>query len=148
MNRIFFLLLGFLLLVSSAYASTEPVSASITEQYLQELQSRTKAYLDESTGLEWTKKSESGPAVTWYEAQEWIQSLGNGWRTPTLKELDQIEKNGFYKKFIRTREFVMWSTSRDSRNAWLYIFGRGKTGYYGKGGSRRKTRAIAVRKAK
>jgi hypothetical protein len=89
--------------------------------------------------------SESGRAVTWHEAQKWIQSLGAGWRTPTLKELDGIQKNNFYRKFIRVVEFVMWSTERDSRYAWLYIFGHGSKGYYEKGGSSRKTRAIAVR---
>lgn len=90
--------------------------------------------------------SESGRAVTWNEAQKWIQSLGAGWRTPTVKELDQIEKNGFYLNFIRTMEFVMWAEKRDERTAWIYTFGHGSVGYYDKGGSARKTRAIAVRK--
>lgn len=123
-------------------------SLANTDSFLQELQTRTKIFQDNKTGLEWIKMSESGRAVSWNEAQEWIKSLGADWRTPTVKELDEIEKNGFHHNFIRTIEFVMWAEERNSGTAWIYTFGKGSVGYYGKGGSSRKTRAIAVRNIK
>ena len=38
--------------------------------------------------LEWQENSLSNP-MTWHEAMDYVNSLGNGWRLPTKGELDE-----------------------------------------------------------
>lgn len=148
MKKNLFVWYAFVVILGVLPMSEPALAKAQTEVYLQELQTRSKVFLDKTTGLEWVKMSESGRAVSWHEAQAWIKSLGVGWRAPTVKELDQIEKNRFYLSFIKTIEFVMWADQRDKHTAWIYTFSKGTVGYYDKGGSARKTRAIAVRRSR
>jgi len=49
---------------------------------------RGDAILDTATGLEWQAEATEG--VTWYEANEYAKSLGDGWRLPTIEELSTL----------------------------------------------------------
>lgn len=90
---------------------------------------------DNQTGLEWLE----GPDVpsSWEMAQEWINGLGGGWRTPTLAELEAIYlpdsgRRGTYgdplcldPAFRRDSGYSLWSVQRYHGTAWLFDFSRG-----------------------
>ena len=65
---------------------------------------------------------------TWYDAIEYVELLGDGWRLPTIEELDVIYKseNDFEK------EGYWSSTEFDYRSSWQYEFDSGRKDYYGK----------------
>ena len=113
---------------------------------------------DSKTGLQWLE----GPDVptSWEMADQWVLSLGDGWRLPTTKELSGLylkdsKRKGKYgdplcldEVFRRERGYSLWSVKRSSNSAWMYDFSRG---YYHwteimvKGHF---DRAVAVRKLK
>ena len=62
---------------------------------------------------------------TWYKAQEWIKSLGNQWRTPTLDELDELHSVVGIKSKVGRR--LVWAEAhymygKDTEYAWRYHF--------------------------
>ena len=66
---------------------------------------------DPNTGLEWM----AGPDrdTNWYEAKSWVQSLGSGWRMPTLDELAGLYKKGAGPRnmtpLLKTTGWWVWS---------------------------------------
>ena len=66
--------------------------------------------------------------MNWNEAIEKVKELGDGWRIPTITELQLIwdsENKDLFKK-----EWYWSSSEYDSNNAWLFSFFYGYT-YYG-----------------
>lgn len=90
--------------------------------------------------LEWGPEAEK--PMTWHEAMEWAESLGNGWRLPTIVELRmayEFDVGGFSPDYY-------WSSSEDSADdAWGQYFNFGYQEYYDK---RNKKRVRAVREVK
>lgn len=91
--------------------------------------------LDKKTGLEWIE----GPDVptSWLMANEWVESLKNGWRLPSTAELHDIyledsDRKGKYgdplcldKAFVRESGYSLWSIQRSPNSAYIYDFSRG-----------------------
>ena len=102
---------------------------------------------DTKTGLEW--KAGPDKDTNWNEARSWVQSLGGGWRMPTLDELE-----GLYKKeaggrnmnsLLKTTGWLVWSgETKGSSYARLFKFGSGAPGW-GLRGFSGDGRAFAVR---
>ena len=61
---------------------------------------------------------------TWQEAQDLCQSLGQGWRLPTLEELDYIHRLGKEGK-ITLGNFGCWGEQKDDTWAWSKGFQTG-----------------------
>ena len=113
---------------------------------------------DKTTGLEWLE----GPDVpsSWEMAQEWIRGLGDGWRTPTLKELEAIylpdsTRKGKYGDplcldpvFLRDSGYSLWSVQRFDGTAWMYDFSRGYAHWLDVYFPGRFDRAAAVRESR
>lgn len=90
---------------------------------------------DSKTGLEWLE----GPDIptSWEMAKHWVDSLGEGWRLPSTKQLhslylkDSTRKGkygdplGLDKVFLRESGYSLWSIKRSSNSAWMYDFSRG-----------------------
>ncbi|MBF0546538.1 MAG: DUF1566 domain-containing protein [Candidatus Riflebacteria bacterium] len=94
--------------------------------------SKTQVITDQQTGLKWLE----GPnkATSWVSAQNWIKSLGNGWRTPTRINLKTLYIKGagggacgnMSKAFhFPKKVWNIWAESRDSSTAWEFSFGKG-----------------------
>lgn len=64
--------------------------------------------------------------LTWKEAQKLCQSLGEGWRLPTLIELDYIHKLGKEGKLI-LGNYGCWGERNDADFAWSKGFHTGNT---------------------
>lgn len=78
----------------------------------------------EFNGLYW----QVGPDrdMTWDEANEWVESLGAGWRMPTRTELQGLWDAGVssdnWGPFANSG-FGVWSgEAQDSMSAWCFIF--------------------------
>ncbi len=84
---------------------------------------------DTETNLIWS--STSPTKLSWIEAEKWCESLGNGWRMPTIKELFTLinfEKSNPASDCPDTASDVYWSstTYRSSpSDAWFVGFGYG-----------------------
>ncbi|MFZ2957364.1 MAG: tetratricopeptide repeat protein [Candidatus Ozemobacteraceae bacterium] len=96
---------------------------------------------DVQTGLQWLEGPDK--PMRWSEAQEWINNLGNGWRTPTLTELKGICIFGsrlggpfplnnvgsmplhLDPAFQLDRSYLVWSVEKDSQSAWSFSFAGG-----------------------
>lgn len=62
-------------------------------------------------------------AMTWYEANEVCKRTGNGWRLPTLQELELMyEHKDSIGEFIRK---PYWTSSEDKLFAWAISFDGG-----------------------
>ena len=110
---------------------------------------------DDLTGLQWRE----GPDVpsSWQMAQDWIGGLGDGWRTPTLKELSSLyipdsKRRGKYNDPLHLDEtfqsqsgYSLWSISRNQDSAWLYDFSRGYAHWIGTFWPGHFDRGVAVR---
>ena len=58
--------------------------------------------------------------IDWNDTQTWVNSLGDGWRTPTKAELKEL-----YNEVGKTspiKEDWVWAESRDSSSAWFVDF--------------------------
>ena len=62
--------------------------------------------------------------VTWQEALDLCESLGEGWRLPTTEELDHIHKLGQEGK-MSLGNYGCWGEKRDSEYAWSKGFHTG-----------------------
>lgn len=58
--------------------------------------------------------------LTWYEAQVYVKTLGDGWRLPTSEELDLI-----YKSDNDFEEAWYWSSTEFGKLAWNQYFYNG-----------------------
>lgn len=90
---------------------------------------------DRQTGLQWLE----GPDVptSWVMANDWVNTLGQGWRLPTTEELSAIyledsprkgkynDPLGLDEVFTRESGYSFWSVQRSSNSAWMYDFSRG-----------------------
>ena len=70
--------------------------------------------------------------LTWYDAQDYVKTLGNGWRLPFLNELDLMYQN---ENNLNSQGY--WSSTEfDIDHAWIQYFATGnhsnlnKNGYY------------------
>jgi hypothetical protein len=86
-------------------------------------------YYDPKTGLEWLAGKDED--TTWDEAKQWVDSLGNDWRMPTLKELRTLYKKGLGTRNIptelKTTGWWVWSGEiKGSSPAWTFFFFYGK----------------------
>ena len=80
--------------------------------------------------LEWQQNSSEKP-ITWDEANEYVKSLGEGWRLPTIEEL----KDAFDNKIEGFKSDYYWTSNVNANgdsNAIGVSFGFGDVGYYGK----------------
>ncbi len=112
---------------------------------------------DSKTNLQWLE----GPnrPSSWEDAQEWIQSLGGSWRTPTLAELEGIylpesRRKGIYGDplcldyaFQRESGYSLWSVERYPGTAWMFDFSRGYAHWIDTYFPGHFDRAVAVREA-
>ncbi len=64
--------------------------------------------------------------LTWQEAQDLCGSLGEGWRLPTLEELEHIHQLGQEGK-ITLGNYGVWGEKRDEDYAWSKGFHTGNT---------------------
>ena len=91
-----------------------------------------KTYYDEKTNLEWQVGPDKN--IDWYEANDWIDSLGDSWRMPTIEEYKTIYKAGLGKRNIppelETTGWWGWSNKKDDGYAWLFAFFDGKESWY------------------
>jgi hypothetical protein len=68
--------------------------------------------------------------MTWYEAVEKVKELGDGWRLPTITELQLIWESE-HKDLFKKESY--WSSSEYSPgSAWLFAFYIGYTYNYNK----------------
>ena len=80
--------------------------------------------------LEWQNNPPKNQ-MTWHEANEYAESLGDGWRLPTRGELCDAYDN----KIKGFNKFWYWSSStyaQGTLNAWFVHFVSGNVFYGGK----------------
>ncbi|MFZ2961447.1 MAG: DUF1566 domain-containing protein [Candidatus Ozemobacteraceae bacterium] len=146
--------------VGMVFVSLEVIAANPTTDYLKDLQSGRSfiraadgVVTDSSTKLQWRISNEE--IGNWYDAEKWIKSLGNGWRTPTLDELRAIYSPGekathcLDKTFKAHEANTAWADTRDSKSVWTFNFNLGKpSAYYHVWGNMGGVYAFAVRSRK
>lgn len=101
--------------------------------------------IDKETNLVW-QKEDDGVTRTWEEAKEYCENNkaklpGEGWRTPTVKELISIvdyDKHdpAIYPVFTKTRSSYYWSDTAHADGAvcaWFVFFGNGVVNYGSRG---------------
>ena len=111
---------------------------------------------DSQTNLQWLEGPEK--PTSWKQAQAWIETLGNSWRTPTIKELSVLylpdsKRKGIYgdplcidEAFASESAYSRWSTGNpDTNRAWMYDFSRGYAHKFDTNISGHYDQAIAVR---
>jgi hypothetical protein len=81
--------------------------------------------------------------MNWDDANGACNNLGNGWRLPTIKELNLMFKNK-YKIGGFVKDYYWSSTEGDNVRAWRYIFhdGNQEYGYKGSDGYVRAVRSL------
>ena len=88
------------------------------------LEKREPKYKDiKKPKLEWEQIPSKNP-MTWEEAMEYAKSLGDGWRLPTIEELEEAYNN----KIVEFQSYSYWSSSKYAKNTnfgWYVSF------YYG-----------------
>jgi hypothetical protein len=104
-------------------------------------------YVDKVTGLEWLVGENKD--TTWYEAEEWVDSLGNGYKMPTLKELRSLYKDGLGTRNmppeLKTTGWWVWSgVTCGEESAWFFNFFNGED-YWSNRDNSSYGRAFAVR---
>jgi hypothetical protein len=86
--------------------------------------------------------------TNWYEARDWVNGLGSGWRMPTLSELGALYDAGItsddWGPFENSGYWVWTGEERDSSSAWLFFFNGGNGDWLTRDGSSN-GRAFAVR---
>jgi len=79
---------------------------------------------DRSTNLEWR----IGPNIDtdWYEAEEWVNDLGDSWRMPTLNELKGLYEAGVASDnwgCFQNSGYKVWSSQTEgSSSVWVFVF--------------------------
>lgn len=85
----------------------------------------------EGKKLEWSESSEK--RMTWEGGKKWAESLGEGWRLPTIEELHSIVDHTKYNpacKIEGMQSNFYWSATTyqnpgNQSNAWFVHFGDG-----------------------
>jgi hypothetical protein len=80
--------------------------------------------------LEWQENPSEQP-MTWSEANEYVKSLGDGWKLPSIEELKEAYDNkieGFKSDFYWSSEEYVQNTNY----AWFVYFYNGFVNYYRK----------------
>ncbi|MDD3146870.1 MAG: DUF1566 domain-containing protein [Candidatus Riflebacteria bacterium] len=118
---------------------------------------------DSSTRLQWLEGKDC--AITWNEAQEWIEQLGDNWRAPTRAELEGIYIANSNRVGIKSADglegpyylhldpafkldssYMVWSSEvKDSITAYGFYFYDGHIGWPGRDDPYWFHRAFAVR---
>ena len=89
--------------------------------------------------LEWSDTLLGGETVTYETAEEAVQTLGDGWRLPTRKELESLVDTSRHDPAIDTDKFPdtknerYWSSTPYGGNddsVWVVDFGGGSVGGY------------------
>lgn len=82
---------------------------------------------DQFTGLQWLVGPDRG--MSWHNAAEWVNSLGNGWRMPTRADLQGLHVAGINAENwgpFRNGGWMIWSGEVcDSYSAWFINFSDG-----------------------
>ena len=112
--------------------------------------------LDTKTNLEWLVKDEKD--ITWDEANELVDSLGDNWRLPTLKELKSLydtSKKGNIDPIFNLSDLIfsieyfwVWSGelyNSDSLCAWVFYFDDGYEDWNDRDDGSGVDRVLAVR---
>lgn len=86
-------------------------------------------YVDTKTNLRWCIGPDVNTSYTGAEA--FIAWLGNGWRFPTIKELDVLYQEGVGTRnidpmFSPFSGWFVWSIPHESWTAWGFYFAHGK----------------------
>lgn len=85
--------------------------------------------LDTKANLEWLVGPDKD--TNWHEAKEWVGSLGNTWRMPTVDELETLYIEGLgtcnMTPLLKTTEWCVWSgeTKKEedgTSSAWVFSF--------------------------
>ena len=102
---------------------------------------------DARTGLEW--KAGPDKDMDWNEARSWVQNLGEGWRMPTVDELEGLYKKGTGSRnmtpLLKTTGWTVWSgETKGSSVARYFDFTNGSRSWDDRGTSYNE-RAFAVR---
>ena len=100
------------------------------------LKSEIKTWVDPDTNLEWQVET-SENRMTQFEAFKYAESLGEGWRLPTIKELISLvdyERSHSSCKTNSLQNFssYYWSSTSHAYNtsfAWVVYFGSGYVHY-------------------
>jgi hypothetical protein len=91
---------------------------------------------DKNTGLEW--QADATESITWREAMDYAERLGDGWRLPTIEELlTLIDYSRSYPatNFPNHPASWFWSSSvyaYYANSAWIVDFLCSNVGYYDK----------------
>ncbi|OPL19161.1 MAG: hypothetical protein AVO35_11965 [Candidatus Aegiribacteria sp. MLS_C] len=79
--------------------------------------------IDTATGFQWLVGPDRD--LDWAQARDWVDSLGNGWRMPSIDELEDLYEAGVSADsrgpFVCGGELV-WA---DSPAAWDFLYGGG-----------------------
>jgi hypothetical protein len=92
-------------------------------------------------GLEVMKTDLDDMTMKWYEAKSACEKLGNGWRLPTKKELENLYQ--LRNKIGGFKPSAYWSSSEYGNVAWTFYFNYGTA--YGNLGKDNEDYARAVR---
>jgi len=118
---------------------------------LNEIEALKKKMLKETIGspikmgnLEITQKN-FPDIMNWFEANNSCQSLGNGWRLPTIDELNFIDKNKIKIVDLSKKNEFYWSFTEVTKDS-SYLLNFGK-GVYGRGDKSTFANVRAVRTA-
>lgn len=102
---------------------------------------------DQFTGLQWLV----GPdrSMSWSDAEEWVISLGDGWRMPTRNDLQGLHIAGINADNwgpFRNSGWMIWTGEvQDSYSAWFVNFFDGSEDAFSRGEYIDYMRAFAVR---
>lgn len=86
---------------------------------------------DNVTGLQWQDDSDAkDKELNWEDAKSYCSAKGDGWRLPTVSELEGIVDYGKYSPVISSTfenvsSYDYWSSSTDKSNdnyAWIVYF--------------------------
>jgi hypothetical protein len=83
-------------------------------------------------GLEWLVGPDS--CTTWSEAEQWVAALGEGWRIPTVAELEALYEAGItstdWGPLQNTGRWVWASDEAEPGHAWHFEFDYGAGFWY------------------
>jgi hypothetical protein len=101
------------------------------EEVMRFVDNKDGTVTDTTTRLTW-QQSDDGIRRTWKEAQDYAESLGGGWRLPTVEELfllaDRSKSNPAIDPIFQCRSYYYWSSSTYAYYpdyAWFVDFGYG-----------------------